>query len=146
MTRKDCSQPQLQFSVLHPISSMSVTSLTLWQHILTRTLWWIFSCIRTKRYNNDSRTTLVFERASRNITVNWLIKNPNRVSNCELDCNTFVGMLQKELCSGSLCVPACDMSYITSQVHHLYSYSWQQQLGQCWRTVWRHCCCNRHSA
>jgi len=57
-----------------------------------------FSCVRAKGYNNDTRTAIEFERASRNITVNWLIKEPGRGSNCELDCDTFIGLLQQQLC------------------------------------------------
>jgi hypothetical protein len=54
-----------------------------------------FSCVRGKGRNNDSRTTLEYESASKSITVNWLLEHPERGSNCELDCDSFVGLLSQ---------------------------------------------------
>ena len=55
-----------------------------------------FSCIRGKGHNNDSRTTLEYESASKNIAVNWLLEKPERGTNCTLDFDSFIGMLNKE--------------------------------------------------
>jgi hypothetical protein len=54
-----------------------------------------FSCIRGKGRNNDSRSTLEYEAASKNIAVNWLLERPEKGSNCELDCDSFVGLVSK---------------------------------------------------
>ena len=52
-----------------------------------------FSCIRGKGRNNDSRTTLEYESASKNIAVNWMLERPQKGANCELDFDSFVGLL-----------------------------------------------------
>jgi hypothetical protein len=58
-----------------------------------------FSCIRGKGRNNDSSTTLEYESASKSIAVNWLLEHPEKGSNCQLDCDSFIGLLkQAELC------------------------------------------------
>ena len=54
-----------------------------------------FSCIRGKGRNNDSRTTLEYESASKNIAVNWMLEHPERGANCELDCDSFIGLFQQ---------------------------------------------------
>jgi hypothetical protein len=54
-----------------------------------------FSCVRGKGRNNDSRTTLEYESASKSITVNWLLESPERGSNCELDFDRFIGLVNK---------------------------------------------------
>jgi hypothetical protein len=58
-----------------------------------------FSCIRGKGRNNDSCTSLEYESASKSIAVNWLLEHPEKGSNCQLDCDSFIGLLkQAELC------------------------------------------------
>jgi len=52
-----------------------------------------FSCIRGKGRNNDSRTTLEFESASKNIAVNWMLERHEKGTNCELDFDSFIGLL-----------------------------------------------------
>ena len=52
-----------------------------------------FSCIRGKGRNNDSRTTVEYESASKNIAVNWMLERPQKGANCELDFDSFVGLL-----------------------------------------------------
>jgi len=55
-----------------------------------------FSCVRGKGRNNDSRTTVEYESASKNIAVNWMLEKPcHRGSNCELDYDAFIGLLGK---------------------------------------------------
>jgi hypothetical protein len=54
-----------------------------------------FSCIRGKGRNNDSRTTLEYESASKSIAVNWLLEHPEKGSNCQLDCDSFIGLLRQ---------------------------------------------------
>lgn len=52
--------------------------------------------MRGKGRNNDSRTTVEYESASKNITVNWMLERPcHRGSNCELDYDAFIGLLGK---------------------------------------------------
>ena len=53
-----------------------------------------FSCIRGKGRNNDSRTTVEYEAASKNVTVNWMLKPPTKGANCELDCDSFIGLMK----------------------------------------------------
>ena len=52
-----------------------------------------FSCIRGKGRNNDSRTTLEFESASKNVAVNWTLDCPSRGANCQLDFDSFIGLM-----------------------------------------------------
>jgi len=52
-----------------------------------------FSCIRGKGRNNDSRTTLEFESASKNAAVNWMLDCPSRGANCQLDFDSFIGLM-----------------------------------------------------
>lgn len=54
-----------------------------------------FSCIRGKGHNNDSRTTIEYESASKSIAVNWLLEHPEKGSNCQLDCDSFIGLLKQ---------------------------------------------------
>lgn len=59
-----------------------------------------FSCIHGKGCKDDLRTTL--ESAGKNIAVNWQLEHPENGSNCQLDCDSFIGSLrQTELCKCS---------------------------------------------
>lgn len=58
-----------------------------------------FSCIRGKGKNNDSRTTLEYESVSKSITVNWLLQRPEKGSNCQLDFDSFIELIDKAFCS-----------------------------------------------
>jgi len=55
-----------------------------------------FSCIRQKGLNNDSRTVWEYESASKSVCVNWLLQGCSSRSNCELDFDKFVGLLQHQ--------------------------------------------------
>ena len=54
-----------------------------------------FSCIRGKGRNNDSRTTLEFESASKNVAINWMLECPQKGANCELDFDSFIGLVNE---------------------------------------------------
>jgi len=55
-----------------------------------------FACIRQKGLNNDSRTVWEYESASKSVCVNWLLQGNSSRSNCELDFDKFVGMINSQ--------------------------------------------------
>jgi catabolite regulation protein CreA len=67
-----------------------------------------FSCVRGKGHNNDSRTTIEYESASKSIAVNWLLEHPEKGSNCQLDCDSFVGLLKQAELSKMKTAANCD--------------------------------------
>jgi hypothetical protein len=74
-----------------------------------------FSCIRGKGHNNDSRTTLEYESASKSIAVNWLLEHPEKGSNCQLDCDSFVGLLKQAELFKTKCDVACSSDHVTTE-------------------------------
>jgi len=74
-----------------------------------------FSCIRGKGRNNDSRTTLEFESASKNIAINWMLECPHKGANCEPDFDSFVGLInatqqQRQRVAADASVAQCSTS------------------------------------
>jgi len=55
-----------------------------------------FSCIRPKGLNSDSRTVREYESASKSVCVNWLLQGGSSRSNCELDFDKFIGLINSQ--------------------------------------------------
>jgi len=53
-----------------------------------------FSCIHGKGRNNDSRTTLEYESASKNIAINWMSECLHKGANCEPYFDSFIELVK----------------------------------------------------
>ena len=52
-----------------------------------------FCQVRSKGGSRDNPSTLEYEAACKNISVNWLLERPEKGGNCDIDCDEFIGMI-----------------------------------------------------
>ena len=53
-----------------------------------------FASVRSKGYNNDTRTTSEYELSVKNVAVNWLLAQPSTGTNCSADGDSFLDTLE----------------------------------------------------